>query len=104
MSGAYVWHFTPPDQLVGAEADGWMEDRIRHVRLTTAESPLVNEAIHKKRAVYNNALPSEFESKSAMAIPLLAFNEVVGAAVFLHTAEPNFFNSDHVAKATILGA
>jgi two-component system NtrC family sensor kinase len=110
VSGVYVWHFTPPDQLVGAEADGWMEDRIRHVRLTTAESPIVHEAIRKKRAGYDNmndarhSLPAEFDSKSAMAIPLLAFNEVVGAAVFLHTAEPNFFNSDHVAKATILGA
>jgi PAS domain S-box-containing protein len=111
VSGAYVWHFTSPDQLVGAEADGWMADRIRHARLKTSESPIAHEAIHKKRAVYINALnstrnplPAEFDAKCTMAVPLLAFNEVVGAAVFLHTSEPDFFNSDHLAKATILAA
>jgi hypothetical protein len=31
-------------------------------------------------------------------------NEVIGAAVFLHTNDPHFFSPDHVAKASILAA
>jgi PAS domain S-box-containing protein len=108
-SGVYVWHFTAPDQLVGAEADGWMAERFRNARLKTSESPVAGEAIHRKKAVCANALntsrypaAAEFNAKSMMAVPVVVFNEVIGAAMFLHTSDPNFFNPDCAAKATIL--
>ncbi len=104
-----MWHFHPPDQLVGAEADGWMADRFRNAHLKTSESAIAQEAIHKKGAVYINALntkqypmAAEYGAKSMMAAPLVVFNEVIGAAVFLHNSDPHFFNPNHVVKATIL--
>ncbi len=94
---------------MGAEADGWMADRFRNARLKTSESAIAHEAIHKKRAVYVNALnteqypmAAEYDAKSMMAAPLVVFNEVIGAAVFLHNSDSYFFHPDHVAKATIL--
>ena len=111
VSGTYVWHFLPPDQMVGAEADGWMADRFRNQRLSAHESEIANEAVQKKKAVYFNALntahyprAAEYNAKSMMAVPLMVSNEVIGAAVFVHTAEPHFFSPDHVAKASILAA
>src|SRR5262249_25684512 len=109
VSGAYVWHFTAPDQLVGAEADGWMAERFRNARLKTSESPIAADAIHRKKAVYVNSLKAtrypggpELNAKSMMAVPVLVFNEVIGAAMFLHTSDPDFFDRDCAAKATIL--
>src|SRR6266480_7387210 len=97
-SGAYVWHFSAPDELVGAEADGWMAERFRNARLRTAESPVTAEAIHRRKAVCGNApnkthYPAtvEFNARSTMAVPVFVFNEVIGAAMFLHSSEPNFF-------------
>jgi hypothetical protein len=58
VSGAYVWYFTAPDQLVGAEADGWMAERFRNARLKTSESPVAGEAIRRKKAVCANSLNS----------------------------------------------
>jgi transcriptional regulator with GAF, ATPase, and Fis domain len=37
-----------------------------------------------------------------LVAPLLVFNEVIGAATFLHDSDADFFNDDLVAKATIL--
>ncbi len=37
-----------------------------------------------------------------MAAPLVVSNEVIGAAVFLHCSDPDFFSEDLAAKATIL--
>ena len=37
-----------------------------------------------------------------MAAPLVVSNEAIGAAVFLHCSDPDFFNPDLAAKATIL--
>ena len=111
VSGTYVWRLLPPDQMVGVEADGWMADRFRDARLGARESAIANEAIHKKRAVYFNAIDTahdpmaeQYGAKSMLAVPLMMSNEVIGAAVFLHTIEPYFFNPDHVAKASILAA
>ncbi len=111
VSGVGVWHFLPPDQLVGAEADGWMAEHFRNARLRADESTVVTEAIHRKKPVYFNALntakfrsAAEFNARAAMAVPLVVSNEVVGAAVFLHNTEPHFFTPDHVAKASIVAA
>jgi PAS domain S-box-containing protein len=108
-SGAYVWHFSAPDQLVGAEADGWMAERFRNARLKTSESPVVGEAIHRKKAVCANSLnashyppAAEFKAKSMMAVPVVVFNEIIGAAMFVHASESNFFDQSYASKATIL--
>jgi len=109
VSGAYVWYFTAPDQLLGAEADGSMAERFRNARLKTSESPIVGEAIRLKKAVCANSLNSsryrvaaEFNAKSMMAVPVIVFNEVIAAAMFLHNTDPAYFDQDHAAKATIL--
>jgi PAS domain S-box-containing protein len=111
VSGSYVWHLVSPDQLVGAEADGWMAESFHESRMKTSESAVANAAIQKRRAVFINALNSArfpmaaaFSAKSMLAVPLVVFNEVIGAAVMLHTSEPFFFTADHAAKATILAA
>ena len=91
-SGAYVWYFSAPDELVGAEADGWMAERLRNARLKLTESPVTGEAIHRRKTVCANTLKNtshyppaaEFSAKSSMATPVLAYNEVVGAIMFVH--------------------
>jgi transcriptional regulator with GAF, ATPase, and Fis domain len=111
VSGTYVWHLIPPDQLVGAAASGWMAEHFRDARLKANESAIATEAIRKKKTLYINGLntgpypmAAQYQAKAMMAAPLVVFNEVIGAAVFLHTSEPYFFNPDHAAKATILAA
>lgn len=111
VSTAGVWHFFPPDQLVGAEADGWMAEDFRDARIRTSESAITAEAIRKKQPVYFNGLntarhpaAAEYSARSAMAVPLIVSNEVLGAAVFLHNSEPHFFTPDHIAKASILAS
>jgi PAS domain S-box-containing protein len=111
VSTAGVWHFLPPDHLLGAEAEGWMAERFRNARLHTNDSTVATEAIHKRRPVYFNGLSNtrhsvtaEYNARAAMAVPLMVSNEVLGAAVFLHNSEPHFFTPDHVAKASILAA
>ena len=111
VSGSYVWNLLPPDQLVGAAASGWMADRFQNARLKTHESAIASEAIRKKRALYINGLntaaypmAAEFQARSLMAAPLVVFNEVIGAAVFLHNSNAHFFTPDHATKATILAA
>ena len=109
VSGSYIWQFVSPDHMVGAEVDGWMAEHFRDASLKTSESAIGYEAIHKKRAVCLNALntsrsplAAEFHAQAMMAVPLIVSNEVLGAAVFLHNADPHFFTDDHVAKASIL--
>ena len=45
---------------------------------------------------------AEFDARSLLAAPLMAFNEVIGAVTFLHDSDDEFFNEDFAAKATIL--
>jgi PAS domain S-box-containing protein len=111
VSGSYVWHLAPPGDLTGIEADGWMADRFRGTRLQNDQSAVAFEAIRKRSAVFVNAvngarypMAAEFNAKAMLAVPLIVFNEVIGAAVFLHKSEPFFFTDDHAAKATILAA
>ena len=72
-------------------------------------SPVTVEAVRSRRTVFSNRLRSatfpqaeEFDARSLMAAPLVVFDEVIGAATFLHDSEPDFFNDDLAAKATIL--
>jgi PAS domain S-box-containing protein len=107
VDGVYLWEFTSDEELVGAEADGYMADRFRGTRIKTSDSAIAVEAVHERKTVYVNRLDpahsaAEFRARSMMAAPLVVSKVVIGAAVFLHQSDPDFFNDDLAAKATIL--
>ena len=88
-----------------------MAAEFRSARLRTYESAIANDAILKKEALFINGLDSsrypmaeEFRVRSIMAVPLVLSNEVLGAVVFVHTSDADFFRPDHAAKASILAA
>ena len=47
-------------------------------------------------------MATEYGARSIMAAPLVVSNEAIGAAVFLHCSDSDFFNPDLATKATIL--
>ena len=109
VSGVYFWRSQPEDQLLGEEADGKMAQRFRGLQLRADESAVTAEAVRQRRAIFVNRVDStrypaaaEFQARSLMAVPLVVFNELIGAVTFLHDAETEFFNDDLAAKATIL--
>jgi two-component system NtrC family sensor kinase len=109
IDGTYFWRYASPEELVGAEADGLMAAEFPGRRLKARESAVAMEAIRQRRTLFvNDPVPSrypvaaEFHAKSLMAAPLVVSNEVIGAAVFLQASEPDYFNDDLAAKATIL--
>jgi two-component system NtrC family sensor kinase len=111
VDGAYLWQFSSDrEELVAAEADGMMADRFRGTRLRTGQNAVMTEAVRQRNTVYVNRLDpasyplaAEFRAKSLMIAPLVAAQEVIGAAAFLHSSDPDFFSDDLAAKATILG-
>jgi PAS domain S-box-containing protein len=109
VDGTYFWRCTSPEELVGAEADGLMASDFLGRRLKARESAVAMEAIRQRKTLYvTDPVPGRypvaaaFHAKSLMAAPLVVSNEVVGAAVFLQASEPDYFNDDLAAKATIL--
>ncbi len=111
VDGAYFWQRVSADELLGAEADGLMADRFRGTRVKASQTSvaIAIEAIRQGKTVYENRLDparylmaAEFQARSIMAAPLVVSNESIGAAVFLHCSDPDFFNPDLAAKATIL--
>ena len=109
VDGTYFWRCDSADELVGAEADGWMAEGFPGRRLRARESTVAQDAIAQRRTLYVNDPPpgrysiaDEFHAKSLMAAPLVVSNEVIGAAVFLQATESDYFNDDLAAKATIL--
>src|SRR3984893_7847077 len=109
VDGAYFWQRVSADELVGAEADGVMADRFRGTRLRATQSAVAIEAFQQRKTVCKNQLDptrylmaAEFHALSIMAAPLVVGNEAIGAAVFLHCQDPDFFSEDLAAKATIL--
>jgi PAS domain S-box-containing protein len=109
VDGAYFWHCDPSGELIGAEADGFMAERFRGTRLKASESAVAVEAVRQRKTIRANSLDpkryrlaAEFRARSIMAAPLVVSNEVIGAAVFLHCSDPDFFSEDLAAKATIL--
>ena len=111
VDGTYYWQRVSADELQGAEADGLLADRFRGTKVNSGQSSvaIAVEAIRQRKTVYENELDparylmaAEFGARSIMAAPLLVSNESIGAAVFLHCSDPNFFNPDLAAKATIL--
>ena len=109
VSGVYFWRRESEDQLVGEEADGKLAERFRGLRLKQHESAVTMEAVRRRCAVFVNRLDAanytaaaEFGARSLMAVPLVVFNEIIGATTFLHDSDQEFFNQDLAAKATIL--
>jgi PAS domain S-box-containing protein len=111
VDGAYFWQRVSADELLGAEADGVMAERFRGTRVNASQSSvaIAAEAIQQQKTVYENRLDparylmaAEYRARSIMAAPLVVSHEAMGAAVFLHCSDPDFFNPDMAAKATIL--
>jgi len=109
VSGVYFWRCHFADELVGEQADGKLAERFAGIRLRPDQSAVTSEAVRQRRTIFANhvtaaAFPAaaEFEARSILAAPLMVFNEVIGAATFLHDSDDAFFNEDISAKATIL--
>jgi two-component system NtrC family sensor kinase len=109
VSGVYFWRCQVADELVGEQADGKLAERFVGIRLRPDQSAVTAEAVRQRRTILANHVDSaafpatlEFEARSLMAAPLMVFNEVIGAATFLHDSNDEFFHDDLAAKATIL--
>jgi two-component system NtrC family sensor kinase len=86
-----------------------MAERFQGARLHRGESAVAADAVRKRKTVYCNRvdpaqypMAAEYRALAIMAAPLVVSHEVIGAAAFLHDADPDFFNDDLAAKATIL--
>jgi PAS domain S-box-containing protein len=110
VSGVYFWRRHPGDELIGEQADGKLAERFVGLRLLPQQSAVTAEAVRARRTIFVNQVQSsptfpaarQFEARSLMAAPLVVFDEVIGAATFLHDSDEGFFNEDLAAKATIL--
>ncbi len=110
VSGVYFWRRYSGDELVGEQADGKLAERFIGLRLPAQESAVTARAVRDRRTTYVNQVQlsatypvlRQFEARSLMAAPLVVFDEVIGAATFLHDSDEGFFNDDLAAKATIL--
>ncbi|HMH01379.1 MAG TPA: GAF domain-containing protein, partial [Terriglobales bacterium] len=109
VDGAYFWQVVSSDELVGTEANGLRAESFRGKRLKASHSAVAMEAVRLRKTVYVNRLDparypmaAEFNARSLMAAPLVVSSEVIGAAVFLHASDRDFFSEDLAAKATIL--
>src|SRR5882724_2271319 len=109
VDGAYFWQRVSSDELVGAEAAGQLAERFPGTRLTASQSAVAIEAFQQRKTVLKNRLdPSrylmaaEYGARSIMGAPLVVGDEIIGAATFVHCTDPDFFNEDLAAKATIL--
>jgi two-component system NtrC family sensor kinase len=110
VSGVYFWRRHAGDELIGEQADGKLAERFIGLRLLPQQSAVTAEAVRRRRTIFVNQVQSspafpaarQFEARSMMAAPLVVFDEVIGAATFLHDSAEGFFNDDLAAKATIL--
>jgi PAS domain S-box-containing protein len=109
VSGVYFWRRHPGDELIGEQADGKMAASFPGMRLLSRQSAVTADAVRNRRTIFVNQVQSvkfplaqQFAARSLMAAPLVVFDEVIGAATFLHDSEEVFFDEDLAAKATIL--
>src|SRR5437016_8421163 len=109
VDGTYFWSVVSSAEMVGMEADGLQAESFRGKRLKAGHSAVAMEAVRLRKTVYVNRLDparypmaAEFRARSLMAAPLVVSSEVIGAAVFLHASDEDFFSEDLAAKATIL--
>ena len=109
VAGVYFWRCHPADELVGEQGDGKLAENFVGIRIRPDQSAVTAEAVRQRRTVFANHIKSaafpaaaQFEACSLLAAPVMVFNEVIGAATFLHDSVDDFFNEDLAAKATIL--
>jgi PAS domain S-box-containing protein len=111
VSGTYFWQVLGDEELLGTEADGLLADRFRgtRVRLSGARSAVAVECARQRKTIYLNRveaarypMAAEYNTQSIMGAAVIVSGQVVGVAVFLHDSDPDFFNEDLAAKATIL--
>src|SRR6266568_3871114 len=109
VDGTYFWSVLSSSEMVETEADGLQAESVRGRRLKASQNAVAMEAVRLRKTVYVNRLDparyplaGEFRARSLMAAPLVVSNEVIGAAVFLHASDRDFFSEDLSAKATIL--
>jgi len=109
VAGTYLWRCVSKDELLGAESDGLLAEQFAGTRLRAGQSAVAIEAVHSRKTVYVNHLDplrypmaAQYRARSVMAAPLVVANEVIGATVYLHDSDPEYFNDDLAAKATIL--
>jgi len=109
VDGVYFWQSVSADELVGVVADGLRAGEFKGLRLRASDSAVTVEAVRTRKTVYINRVDvsrystaAEFRAKALMAAPLVVAGEVIGAAVFVHAGNEDFFNDDLAAKATIL--
>src|SRR5579863_5711863 len=109
-SGVYFWRRHTGDELVGEQADGKLAELFIGIRLQFQDNANTAEAVRLRRTIIvdplhlSQTIPAlrQFGARSLMAAPLVVFDEVIGAATFLHDSDEDFFNDDLAAKATIL--
>ena len=111
VDGAYFWKLIPEEELLLSEADGIMAERVRGTRVTAGENTVAIEAIRRQKTLIVNRLDpiryprtAQFGALAAMATPLVVAGEIVGATVFVHCSDPDFFTQDLAAKATLLAS
>ncbi len=111
VSGAYYWTLSREGLLVGEHAEGHLGERFVGSRLQLDDAAVVCQCVRERRAVYVNGVDAArlpmagaFDARSLMGAPLIVAGEVIGAIVFLHTTEADFFTDDLAAKATIVAA
>lgn len=111
VSGTYFWSRTSDGGLLGAEADGFGEDRFRGVPIRPGDSSIALDAVQKRQTLFVNDVDmsryprlAEYQAQAILAAPLLLSGEVIGAIAFLHGAPEGRFNDDDAAKATILAS
>ena len=109
LSGVYFWRCQPGEELIGEEASGKTNEPFLGMRIRTDQSGVVLEAIRQRRTVFANDLsPSglpeavQFKARSLLAAPIIVLNDVTGVMIFLHDADPEFFNDEVAAKVTVL--
>jgi PAS domain S-box-containing protein len=110
VTGVYFWRRHSGDELIGEQADGKLAEHFIGLRLLPQQNAITTDAVRGRRTIFVNQVRSSttfpplrlFGARSLMAAPLVVFDEVIGAATFLHDSDEGFFNDDLAAKATIL--
>ncbi len=109
VDGTYFLQVSASDELTAAEGDGWLSDAFRGRRMNLNQNQLLRETLLGRRTIFINrahllasAVVAEFHARSIMAAPVIVSNEIMGVVMFLHKTDPDFFNDDLAAKATIL--
>jgi len=109
VSGVYFWRCQSEDELVGEQADGKLAAHFVGTSIRPEQSSVTAEAVRQRRTIFANRVhsvtfpsASEFGARALMAVPVIVFDEVIGATAFLHDSDEGFFNEDLAAKGTIL--